>query len=141
MRRRILAGWWLAAWLTLATPAVGVAQTFPDYDPSFGPPTGWTGRTFTLSQNYPAQLPPPETRPWEAIDFRQDALGYLQAVLSYALEGNTDIDFDVARNPVRTWYHTPWLHPNCFGREFVRGLTRERRSRAFSFQPIGERLA
>jgi len=36
---------------------------------------------------------------------------------------------------VRTWYHAPWLHTGCFGREFVHGLTRERSSRSRELHP------
>ena len=56
-------------------------------------------------------------------------------MLTYALEGNTAIDFEVQNNPVRTWYHAPWLDTGCFGREFVHGLTRERSSRSGELHP------
>jgi hypothetical protein len=58
---------------------------------------------------------------------------YLKAVLDYCLEGNTANNFaDVSQNPVRKWYHAPWLHVDSAnggdGREFIHGLTKERTS-------------
>jgi len=69
-----------------ATPTVPPATVFPSYNPSFPPPPGWNGHVFALSQNYPAQPPAPEARPWEALDFHQQPLEYLRSVLAYALE-------------------------------------------------------
>src|SRR5436309_12148942 len=85
---------------------------FPDaHNP---PPAGWIGPVFKLSQNYPATLPaqePVAQRPWTQFDFKNPAQAqqYLQAVLSYCLEGNTANNFaDVSQNSVRKWYHAPW---------------------------------
>lgn len=108
----------------LAGPAL--AQ-FPDaHDP---PPAGWTGQIFKLRQDYPQTLPPTGSRPWTSISFRTRPNDYLEAVLAYALEGNKEADFVVQNNTVRGWYHAPWMHAGAAGREFVRGLTRERSSR------------
>ncbi len=117
--------------------ATTAAAAFPSYNTAFPPPSNWTGRVFALSQNYPTQRPAAETHPWESIDFRQKPFDYLRSVLTYALEGNTanTVDFDVERNAVRKWYHAPWLHSGCAGREYIRGLTRERRSPARELHP------
>jgi hypothetical protein len=110
--------------LTLAGPAL--AQ-FPDaHDP---PPAGWTGQVFKLRQDYPQTLPPTGSRPWTSISFRTRPNDYLKAVLAYSLEGNREVDFVVQNNTVRGWYHAPWMHAGPAGREFMRGLTRERSSR------------
>ena len=60
------------------------------------------------------------------FDFKTDYAGYMNAVLQYCIEGNLDIDFKVQDNKVRKWYHAPWLHYGTNGREYHRGLTRER---------------
>jgi hypothetical protein len=96
------------------------------------PPPGWTGPVFKLSQNYPTSLPAAGARPWLQFDFKNPAQApqYLNAVLSYCLEGNTANNFaDVSVNPVRKWYHAPWLDPGPKGREFIHGMTKERRSK------------
>jgi len=109
------------------------AQKFPDF--GYAPPNDWQGATFALSQNYPATLPPPEHYPWLTIDFKAHPDDYLWAVLHYCFEGNVDIDFLVQKNTVRMWYHAPWLHFGPNGREFVRGLTKERGSRKYELAP------
>lgn len=99
-----------------------------------GPPSGWTGPVFKLSQAYPATRPalePASKRRWVQFDFKNatQAPQYLRAVLDYCLEGNTaDAFADVSANPVRKWYHAPWLHSTASGREFIHGMTRERTS-------------
>jgi hypothetical protein len=118
----------------------GAAQAqFPDArDP---PPPGWTGPVFKLSQAYPATLPalePLSKRKWRQFDFKKpaEAPKYLQAVLDYCLEGNTPANFnEVGQNPVRKWYHAPWLHTTASGREFIHGMTRERPSRVPELGP------
>ena len=110
--------------LMLAAPTL--AQ-FPDaHDP---PPAGWTGQVFKLRQDYPQTLPPTGSRPWTSISFKTKPNDYMKAVLAYALEGNKEADFVVQNNTVRGWYHAPWMHAGPAGREFMRGLTRERSSR------------
>jgi hypothetical protein len=42
------------------------------------------------------------------------------------MEGNREVDWAIQNNRVRAWYHTPWMHYGPNGREFMRGLTRER---------------
>ena len=124
-----------------ATLIIGVLTSaaawgaFPD---SLPPPPGWTGLKFKLSQDYPATLPTSAAdtaKPWLAFDFKQPAQApqYMQAVLDYCMEGNVDLASpqnsfaDISTNPVRVWYHAPWLHP---GREFMHGMTNERKSQA-----------
>ncbi len=105
------------------------AGTFPDY--GYKPPADWTEATFSLSQAYPAAKPDAGALPWTAIDPATDPEKYMQAVLDYSYEGNIEHDFVVQKNTVRGWYHAPWLHWGAGGREFVRGLTRERASKPF----------
>ena len=106
---------------------------FPDAHES--PPADWDGPVFHLSQNYPQHLPPPEVLPWKAYDFRTQPLEYIGSLLEYAFEGNEDIGWQVQRNPVRKWYHVPWMQAGDDGREFVHGLTRERDSRPQDLGP------
>ncbi len=126
--------------VTLATlPAAALLAQFKDaHDP---PPSGWSGPTFKLSQNYPQTVPALESaskRPWRQFDFKKpsQAPKFLQAVLNYCLEGNTANNFaDVSQNPVRTWYHAPWLDAGPSGREFIHGMTKERPSRPGELGP------
>lgn len=125
--------------VTTLTTAGSALAAFPDArDP---PPAGWTGPVFKLSQAYPASLPnlePLSKRKWRQFDFRIPAQApqYLKAVLDYCLEGNTADNFaDVSQNSVRKWYHAPWLHTTASGREFIRGMTRERPSRVGELGP------
>jgi len=105
------------------------AQTFPD---ARRVPTGWTGPAFKLSQAYPANLPAGEPKPWKSFDFRTQPAQYANAVRDYCFEGNIPIEFRVQDNPVRKWYHAPFMHRN---REFLRGLTQERASRPRELHP------
>lgn len=106
------------------------AWTFPDsHDET---PKTWAGPVFRLSQDYPMADPavstPLSSYPWLAIDFRAEPAAYVKSVLDYVLEGNREVDWVVQSNRVRTWYHAPWMHSGPKGREFVRGMTRERTS-------------
>lgn len=92
------------------------------------PPKSWDKPVFHLSQDYPQVEPTAEDYPWKKLDFRTQYKDYLEAVLRYALEGNIEVDWDLARNPVRKWYHAPWMHWGPNGREFIHGLTNERAS-------------
>lgn len=92
-------------------------------------PPGWAGKVFNPSYAFPTAMPGVEAHPWEAIDFRTDPERYMGAVLVYLLEGQNRDTWDVAANPVRKWYHGPWMGPGGNGREFINGLTRERSSR------------
>jgi hypothetical protein len=120
------------AWVTTST----TAANFPDAHES--PPVGWTGHVFKLSQDYPATVPAPEKYPWLAIDFRAQPAKYIGTVYQYVLEGNVDVDWDIQNNPVRKWYHAPWMHIGDHGREFVRGLTRERTTPRPAAGQVGE---
>jgi hypothetical protein len=117
-----------------ATDPQPAVQDFPDARDE--PPPGWTGPVFRLSQSYPTTMPALGDAPWLKFAFRSQAVDYLKAVLSYTLEGNTAVDFQGQNNPVRRWYHAPWLHANLrSGREFIHGLTRERDSRPGDLAP------
>jgi hypothetical protein len=105
------------------------------------PPPGWTGPVFQLSQHYPSAMPAIGPAPWTQLDFRTDTVRYLNAVLKYALEGNTAVDFRGQDNAVRKWYHAPWLHTGDSGREFVHGLTKERHSRPRELAPTQTEMA
>jgi hypothetical protein len=50
----------------------------------------------------------------------------VDALYQYALEGNVESDWDGASNRVRPWFHVPWMHFGARGRDFARGMTRER---------------
>ena len=89
-------------------------------------PIGWTGPVFRLSQAYPATLPAVDGQPWLAFDPTTQPNEYVNALYRYALEGNIETDWTGANNKVRSWFHVPWMHFGSKGREFVRGLTRER---------------
>jgi cytochrome c553 len=79
-----------------------------------------------LSQDYPSVPPAAADGPWLKFDFRTDPGRYIAAVYAYVLEGNVEADWDVQNNLVRKWYHAPWMHAGDHGREYIRGLTRER---------------
>src|SRR5882724_4920764 len=117
-----------ATFLVIAIPATTTAGTFPDSHDQL--PAGWTGAVFRLSQQFPATDPsratPPPTYPWQQIDFHNKPAEYIKAVFDYVQEGNREVDWAVQNNAVRPWYHAPWMHYGDKGREFVRGLTRER---------------
>lgn len=126
----------LICWFYLWNASVCEAA-FPDARDQ--PPAGWSGPVFKLSQKYPKSLPRISNPPWLKFDFTDpvQAPGYMSAVLNYCLQGNTANDFaDVSRNPVRKWYHAPWLHDGASGREFIHGLTRERPSRVGELGPL-----
>jgi hypothetical protein len=82
-----------------------------------------------LSQDYPGTPPPAEVYPWKSIDFKTDPMAYMLAVRQYVYEGNLSTNpnapWRIQNNPVRKWYHAPWLDSGRNGREFVHGLTRE----------------
>jgi hypothetical protein len=113
--------------------ATDASAGFPSFNPAFGPPTGWTGPVFQLSQRYPDSLSP-ERPPFLDVDFMAQPEQYLMQVRQYVYQGNIDrgpdsagntLDWIVQRNPVRTWYHMPWRDYGSRGREFVHGLTME----------------
>lgn len=124
-----------ALWL-LAASAASFAQTFPSTNDKV--PPGWKGPVFKLSQSYPKTLPQPEALPWDDIDPTSQPEKYVAALYRYALEGNVEVDWVVADNKTRTWYHAPWMHYGTSGREFIHGLTRERSTPAASSPGKGE---
>ena len=104
------------------------------------PPADWTGNVFELSHDYPQELPaPPEGGyPWEAFDFETEPAEYMQAVLDSARADLEALDWDPTRMPEPTWFHAPWMSqgpPSGSGREFIRGMTRERASRIGELSP------
>ncbi len=103
-----------------------LADSLPQF-PSFTEtiPDHYNGPLFELSQNYPKELPK-EEKPWEAIDFRKDPEQYLTLLRDYLYAGMQEVDWKAQDNPVRTWYHMPWMHLGRHPRECIRGLTRER---------------
>lgn len=119
----------LLALLGFVVPApmmANAACVVPSYHTESGIPSGYTAAdAFQGRFDYPSTngeaLPP-----FLQIDFTQDWKGYLEGALAYAFEGNVETDFKVAQNAVRDWYHALWMHPGDRGREFLRGLTKER---------------
>lgn len=121
--------------LTMAPCAVGWAETngrYPDY--GFAPDVS-NRQLFQLSQDYPVELPPASDMPafmnndmpeaqWREY-YKQNWKEYLLQVRKYCFEGNIEVDWRVQENTVRKWYHMPWLHWGRFGREGLRGLTKE----------------
>jgi hypothetical protein len=104
------------------------------------PPAGWTGHIFTLSHSYPTTLPVPPSGgyPWESIDFKTAPANYMQAVLNYARADLEAYDWDPTRMPNPSWFHAPWMATGTNsgnGREFIRGMTKERASRAGELSP------
>jgi hypothetical protein len=128
---------WLPLLMLLPLAASGSAQD-PNapfqLDDREAPPPGYVGPMFNPSYSFPSTLPN-EPRPWEAIDFKTNPQAYMDAVLAYVLEGQDGSRWDVGANPVRTWYHMPWMGPGGRGREFISGLTSERRSRIGELGP------
>ena len=116
-----------------ATDKKDATAKFPDAHER--PPEGWTGPVFELSQDYPQTLPSPEEYPWATIAFKTEPEKYLEAVLDYVYEGNIAIDWEVQKNPIRKWYHAPWMHWGSRGREFIHGLTHERDSEPKELAP------
>lgn len=124
---------WAALVAVSSFCCAAASAQFPDARDT--PPAGWAGPVFKLKQDYPQTLPAVGSRPWMSFDFRTQPNEYIKAVLDYALEGNKQVDFVVQDNTTRGWYHAPWMHVGAAGREFVRGLTRERSSRPGELAP------
>jgi len=91
---------------------------------------------FRLKTDFPAVLPKQLPSAFE-IDFRAEPQNYIEAIRDYVFEGNVPAfggegaAWDPYANPVRQWYHIPWLHPPAplyppdGGTEGFRGLTKE----------------
>jgi hypothetical protein len=120
----------LALLALAAAPGPALAWTFPDSHDEV--PRNWSGVVFRLSQDYPAvdptiaTPPSPALYPWLGMDFRTQPAAYVKSIYDYVMEGNREVDWAIQNNRVRAWYHTPWMHYGPNGREFMRGLTRER---------------
>ena len=103
----------------------GVDTPFPDFGYML-PPDQYKGPVFRLSQDYPVRHPDIATLPpFFKTDFQKDWRKYMQEARDYCFEGNTDVDWRVEKNPLRKWYHMPWIHSGPFGREGVHGLNME----------------
>ncbi len=119
---------------------------FPDYNTFYKVPTGFAGKTFELSQDYPQTYDSSKAKyPWQDIDFtdKNKYQDYMNTVLHYCLDENVENDFRVEKNTKRKWYHAPWMHNDDqyiinaendslyvgAGREALRGLTQEITSR------------
>jgi hypothetical protein len=137
MRARVVIS---AAFFTAVVATPAHAGTFADSHDQV-PPT-WTGTVFRLSQQFPSADPskatPAPTYPWQQHDFRTQPALYIKAVYDYVQEGNREVDWAIQDNAVRRWYHAPWMHYGDKGREYVRGLTRERTTPAPSQPGKGE---
>lgn len=129
--------WAWAVAIAAGAGAIWSAQSQPvspgPLDAMETPEPGYTGPLFKPNYAFPPSTAP-EPRPWEAIDFVAEPAKYMDALLAYVLEGQTD-RWDVASNPIRQWYHMPWMGPGGQGREYISGLTSERRSRKGELGP------
>lgn len=113
--------------LCAGPPPTSRLGRFPDAHEK--PPKNWQGEVFRLSQDYPSAPPPALDAPWSDIDFTKEPERYMRAVLKYAYQDNISGDNGWQPEKNTGWYHAPWLHWGDKGREFIRGMTRERRSR------------
>lgn len=106
---------------------------FPDFGYMMNT-DNYHGRLFKLSQEYPEQLPSLD-KPLKKIlhtDFKKNWKSYALQVRDYVLAGNipplvksNDEAFFVEDNPVRHWFHPPWLHWGGDGSEGFHGLQRD----------------
>jgi hypothetical protein len=122
--------------------AAAAAGSVPEFaDAHDEPPAGWSGPVFRLSQDYPERMPELGPAPWLEFDYQAEPQNYLKALFDYALEGNIAVEFRGQENPVRKWFHAPWLHAGQRGREFIHGLTLERQSRPKELAPTQTKSA
>ncbi|HEX8735129.1 MAG TPA: hypothetical protein VF721_07410 [Pyrinomonadaceae bacterium] len=118
-----------------------VNYNFPDLADEYKPPAWWEKLNkadarkfsiFRLSQDFPVELVSESCadgiRLWENLDFKTESKRYMTEILRYAFEGNLEIDWRVEQNAARKWVHAPWMHAGKYGREFMRGLTKERKT-------------
>lgn len=114
---------------------------FPDLADEYKPPAWWETLNkenarkfpiFELSQNFPVELASNScadaARLWENFDFKTQSKEYMTEILKYAFEGNLESDWRVQNNLIRKWFHAPWMHAGKYGRAFIHGLTRERKT-------------
>nr|HMS40080.1 hypothetical protein [Pyrinomonadaceae bacterium] len=121
--------------ITVCPSPTPTPNNFPSYHEDFPFDETFCAKgekPFELSQDYPLSFTSEKLR-WTKIvkkksDFKTKWREYLMAVLNYGYEGNLEENFEVQKNRVRNWYHAPWMHYGATGREFVHGLTRERRA-------------
>lgn len=99
-------------------------------------PKYWQGARFELSKDYPKSAPTDKDFPWLKYDFKKQPIDYLMAVLNYVYEGNIEADWKIQDNKIRKWYHAPSMSWPPFGREFIHGLTSERKSRPRELYPL-----
>lgn len=111
--------------LAFAPPALAGGGLADRLDRIETAPAGWRGPVFAPRFDYPAS-PTADVYAWQAISFRKAPERYLQALLAYALSGQDREHWRLAANPLRGWYHVPWLGRDANGREFIHGLTRAR---------------
>jgi len=102
--------------------------SWPKY--TVNPPTNWQENIFEPSHNFPKELSV-ENKPWDSIDFKTNPEKYMKEVLQYCFDGNIKVDFNVLNNKKRDWYHVPYMTTGTYGREPLRGLTRERSSEPY----------
>jgi hypothetical protein len=123
-------------------PASSATRPFPDFGHL---PSGYRGRVFTLSQDYPSTLPdegkiPPFFGPdspgdWVEGYLRGNWKSYMLEVRRYCFEGNLEADWRPEENAVRRWYHMPWQHYGPTGREGIRGMTKEAEVKKYQLAP------
>lgn len=125
----------VATFLLVGSLNVQAACDVPSYNAAYSLPTGYTAAdAFVGKFDYPAA--PTESVPsFLTINYHDDWQAYLLAALDYAYEGNEAVDFKIAANTTRDWYHGIWMHYGTSGREFLRGLTQERASRDHQYKP------
>jgi hypothetical protein len=117
-------------------------QPFPCSDDRLPPlPLQRGGPRFTLSQRYPTSKPS-LPMPWidnnRALDFRLQSQwkDYLNVILQQCLRDNIPVDWNPNLNTQDPrWFHAPWMHYGSIGREPLRGLTYERKSRMYELSP------
>jgi hypothetical protein len=124
--------WATFLWLVLLSSSAVAAPS--RLDRMEQAPAAWTGPAFQPSFRFPS-MATSAGRPWLAISFRNEPERYLRTLLDYALEGQDRVDWKLAANRVRGWYHVPWLGPGANGREFIHGLTRARDFAAGELSP------
>ncbi len=128
---------WLI-FLFLITIKDGFATRFPSTLDVI--PKKYRGPKFVISDNYPINYRDGGSYlSWEKIDPLIKPFDYMQRVRDYAFEGNKNTQWLGLSNPIRPWFHIPWMHFGEKGREFTHGLTKERTSKVGEFGPTQQR--